>query len=487
MANWVDIATTAYNGATGGYNLGLKATMQYDADSVTPTSVKLRFKASTTSNGNDGYYVLWRPGVSGERLLKLKSAGGSVTSSSSFTLTKDTTAKKYTIPNYWICHCGSETPTGLDKTETANHTIKYSSNGTRTVYWYFTNSRQNYKTMVPASEFNVSAVSNAYATEVTPGSTYLITDNGDHTFTLWGYAGKGGANNDITEERLWYAVTTTSSGSWAWGNNWSRFPKGAATHSLTIALPKATISSIKNKNDKVDIVSCVETFASYGDSKNGIDGTYKYGDMKVYARPTQPGRPVISYKKSRLTIKEDWTYTWTPATAGNDNSPVNGYRVRIYKNGTGITGLKATPVFGNAGTVKEHRIELDGSNTTNYMDIVPSSDCKIRFNPKTLGFKADDTVCISLFSYAKNGLGQTKWTNTLTGGGTESYSLFCGNDTDGDKPVYSDIKTVQNAGIIRIKVNGAWKEGQVHVKVNGAWKEADIVHTKVNGVWKESE
>lgn len=322
-------------------------------------------------------------------------------------------------------------------------------------------------------------------TEVTAGKTYLITDNGNHTFTLWGYSGSDGTNNTITEERLWYAVAKNSAGDWSWGNNWGRFPAGASSHSLTLALPKTTIASVKNKDDKVDIVSCVETFASYGASKKGIDGTYKYGEMKVYARPGKPGKPVISYKKSRLTIKEDWTYTWTPATAGNNNSPVKGYRIRIYKNGTAMTGLKYTAILDKKANVIGYTVSTDSSNKNNYIDV--GDRCNITFNPKTLGFKAGDTVYISIFSYSKNGKGEQSWSNNLTGDVKESYSLFCGSDKDGDQPVLSETLTVQNAGVVRIKVNGAWKEGQVHVKVNGTWKEADIVHTKVNGVWKESE
>ena len=76
-----------------------------------------------------------------------------------------------------------------------------------------------------------------------------------------------------------------------------------------------------------------------------------------------------------------------------------------------------------------------------------------------------DTVKISIEAYSKNGIG-TK----LLSGAVESAQYL-----------------VQNAGIVRIKASGSWKEGQVYVKVSGAWKEADIVYAKVNGVWKESE
>ena len=47
--------------------------------------------------------------------------------------------------------------------------------------------------------------------------------------------------------------------------------------------------------------------------------------------------------------------------------------------------------------------------------------------------------------------------------------------------------TIQNSGIMRVKANNVWTEGQVWVKVDGNWKEADVVKVKVNGVWEDSE
>ena len=52
---------------------------------------------------------------------------------------------------------------------------------------------------------------------------------------------------------------------------------------------------------------------------------------------------------------------------------------------------------------------------------------------------------------------------------------------------YSVAATVQNAGVVHVKPNGTWKEGQVWVKVAGVWKEAETVNVKVSGAWKESQ
>lgn len=60
-----------------------------------------------------------------------------------------------------------------------------------------------------------------------------------------------------------------------------------------------------------------------------------------------------------------------------------------------------------------------------------------------------------------------------------SYSLTAGTHNN---PGTITIK----GGVIRINVNGAWKEGIAYINVNGVWKEASSVYTNVNGVWKES-
>ena len=100
-----------------------------------------------------------------------------------------------------------------------------------------------------------------------------------------------------------------------------------------------------------------------------------------------------------------------------------------------------------------------------------STSCTVTFDPIDFGFAPGDTVQLGIYSYTKNGAGT---------------QLFNGNGASSAE-VRSDISTVQNAGIVRIKVGGSWKEGQVYVKVSGEWKEAQSVSTKVNGTWKESQ
>lgn len=41
--------------------------------------------------------------------------------------------------------------------------------------------------------------------------------------------------------------------------------------------------------------------------------------------------------------------------------------------------------------------------------------------------------------------------------------------------------------VIKIKVDGAWKEGILKIKYNGVWKDADTFYIKTNDSWKEAD
>lgn len=257
-----------------------------------------------------------------------------------------------------------------------------------------------------------------------------ITDHGNNTFTVGGTDGANGTNN-----------TASTAYSWGYDENYSTAGKVSAR----------TLSANANDATKTVYAKAVTTGA-HGSSASDT----AYLAIKHYVKPSQAGKPVIHYNKTRLTVKENWKYTWDAATKANDSSPIVGYRIRVYKGNSAITGLAA----GSGTTITK------GSGTNAYLDR-DSTSCEIIFNPVTLGFAAGNTVKVSVQAYAKDG--------------STSKNLKVGDSN------MSDVSTVQNAGVMRVKPAGAWKEGIVHVKVNGAWKEADLVQTKVSGAWKESE
>lgn len=47
------------------------------------------------------------------------------------------------------------------------------------------------------------------------------------------------------------------------------------------------------------------------------------------------------------------------------------------------------------------------------------------------------------------------------------------------------IPSPYGTNVVKLKVNGTWKDATPHIKVNGSWKEA-TPYIKVNGAWKET-
>lgn len=266
--------------------------------------------------------------------------------------------------------------------------------------------------------------------------TVSITDNGNNTFKISGTSGSGGTNNATTGWSLDYGYNT----------NYGTAASNGSSYSLA-----GTAAS------RVVYARCTTT-ATRGSSAVATTSKTIYR----YAAPGDVGKPALSsssFRNGRLTVKQNWTYTWTAASAGTVNSPVLGYRIRMYKNGSLVKGITA----GSGSNISK------GTGTNEYLDRSGSTNCSITFNPVSFGFEPGDTIYIGVFAWAANGAGSTLW----SGGGNTH--------------VVSATTTVQNSGIMRVRPAGSWKEGVVSVKVDGKWIEADVVQIKADGKWKESE
>lgn len=449
MANWRDITTTKYTAATGGWEQGLRVTLQYDADSVTPTSMTIRFSTTVTTKYADGYYILWAPNTANEELFLAKPHGGNPTTSHSITLTKAYSASTYPIPKYWICHCGAVTPHGIGLVGVNNHLISYQTAYEQTFYNYFTNSRSGFKTEVAAFAYTVSSISNAVATDGTAPSM-SIADQGNNTCIISGVLGSNGASNGIRYATLYY----TTNGEWPDdGKSWTTSVPLAATsgggYSKRIDIP-SNCSVVKA------IVYCTFTY-------NKTSTGNRSASVKYYAAPGAPGKPALtadSFKNNRLTIKQNWTYSWTAAKQANNNSPVKGYRIRLFKNGVNIPIKDSSGKQLSTGTASDP--VYDRESTSN----------SITINPALHGFVAGDRAMLGIHSYARNGVGS---------------QLFNGGGGGWETRVDSVGSTIENAGIVNVKVDGSWVEGQVWIKANNEWHEAETVNAKVNGVWEESQ
>ena len=448
MANWQTIETTKYTGSTGGYDQGLKSTLQYDAESITPTSMTVRFSTTVSNKMNDGYWILWDPGTANEQLFKAKPPKESPTTSHSITLTKAYDDETYSIPKYWICHCGSVTPHGVGEVGYKNHLINYKQSNEQTVYSYFTSSRQYFKTEKAAHNYNVSEVSNAVASAGS-SPTATLTDKGNNTCVVSGSLGKNGTNNKISSATLYYTTDNSDPSDSSTRRSVSLSAVSGGSYSTTIPVTKACTAKV--------YVKCK--------FEHNTTSTSNSKAVLYYAAPGAPGIPVISYNKSRLTNKENWKVTWSIATAGNANSPIKGYRFRIYKKAAGATKFTTIPIYSTSGALLSDDMGTASGVIDHryYYDVAAIS---MTIAPLKHGIVPGDIIKIGLYAYTKNGAGEQLFTSAQT---------------------FSTEHLVQNAGIVNLKVNNSWVEGQVYVKANGVWEEADTVNIKVNGAWEESQ
>lgn len=271
-------------------------------------------------------------------------------------------------------------------------------------------------------------------TDVSAGTT-TITDNYNNYFKISATKGANGTNNTAS------------------GPSELKWSYDSATYTNTYTNGADRKLDISGTSDTRTVYAKSKTTGERGDSKEAKTSLA----IRQYIMPNAPGTPVISYTKNRLTVKEPWTYSWSAADAVNGSSPVKGYRARLYKNGVNI------PIIDSSGntltTIIDSKfiIDLDTTNRS------------ITFDPLLSGFMPGDKVKLGIIPF------------TRFGRDNDGSALFRTTET------FSAESTVQNAGVVRVKVGGAWKEGQVWVKTAGSWKEAEIVKTKVGGVWKESE
>ena len=279
--------------------------------------------------------------------------------------------------------------------------------------------------------------------------TIEVVDNGNNTATLRGTQGQSGINNPLVWSSYYYTTNgyTPSDGAW---------------HTTTVPLALSEGAAF-SKNFTITSDTTITAHAWSGLPLGNLFSGEARTLVKYYAAPGDPGKPVIEYTKSRLTIKEPWTISWDAAAAGNTNTPIAGYRLRIYKNSLPID------IKNSSGTVVSTTVDADkyyDMNETSYV-----------INPISHGILPGDSIRIELFAYAFNGAGTKLWS---------------GNE---ENAVLSDVYTVQNAGVMHPLVDGQYVEGVVWACIPDStsasrikWVEADIVKTCVSkDNWVEAE
>lgn len=280
----------------------------------------------------------------------------------------------------------------------------------------------------------------------------FIQDNKNNTFSISGTLGKDGASNPMTSAKLYY----TTNGSQPAGGTWY-------TKEVALTYGSGVEYGItKNIPDGCTTIWAV-TYCNYTYGPSTNTG-HQSKPVKYYGNPGAPGTPALensSFRNGRLTIKQNWTYSWAGA-AGGTNTSVAGYRLRLYKNGINI------PIKNTNGTQLSK--PSSSNSATDYVYDTNSTATSITIDPVIHGFMPGDTVALNIYTYAFRGDGAMLFDGGGKGPGTQS-----------------ETREVENAGVVKVKVGNTWVEGQVYVKAGNTWHEAETVNVKVNGAWKESQ
>lgn len=141
-----------------------------------------------------------------------------------------------------------------------------------------------------------------------------------------------------------------------------------------------------------------------------------------YTNPSAPGKPVLSYDQTEPIPKAKLTASWLAASPGS--TPIAGYRIRLYKNGTEIT-------------------MIDTENAS----------VSYTFNSfESYGFEPGDVVQVGIYSYSKD------WAGT---------KHFNGEGSSGSQ-VYSNTLTIISDKFIYVSVNGgAFDKYKMYVSQDG--------------------
>ena len=332
-----------------------------------------------------------REGSKGRGVYLHIKINGQTVKSKGYTVYDDPSSSK------WLTY-----PTGNGSTDSGTLTMQNTSGEYVTVYIYIC-------CMQNSTSAGATLEEKFYRTkwtDVTKGSV-SITDNGNNKFTLKATDGKAGTNNAVVDNFY----------KWGYDTNYSNTFKSGDT----ITLPE----SLGAGNATATVYAKVITDGTHGDNAEASTSLA----VKHYHGPGNPGKPTITYTKSRLTIKENWKINWSTASAANGSSPVKGYRIRVWKVPKGGGTETTIKIYDSSGNLLSGdsadgpwRYRYDRPVGTNYPIPMTFVTAKHDIQP-------GDKIRIGLYAY------------TTDAQGTKIFSA---------DEIYSNYYLVQNAGVVRI-------------------------------------
>lgn len=304
-----------------------------------------------------------------------------------------------------------------------------------------------------------------YADIMTSVSAPVITiiDLGNNKFRINVTPGADGINNPATGvSELYYSYDSSN-----------------------INIVYSSGSDISLKFDGVKNSRTVWATAITTGEYNNSEATTNSKAIYQYFQPGQANNLAINCDTTsdRLTLSKDWTLTWDKPTIKNEYTSwrpeYSYYRLQLYKNSEAISQLGAE-AGEESGSCK---IIQNSENEKTYIDLklgdyndLQGETINITISSdtlKSLGFVTGDIVSFSINTV-------TKWgTLSSANGNFHSWSL------GGSTPISSEEYKI-SGGVVYVKVNDTWTEGQVYVKTSSGWVEAEGVYTKTPDGWAES-
>lgn len=281
--------------------------------------------------------------------------------------------------------------------------------------------------------------------------TEVHDDEGVNKVTFSGTLGKKGANNALSSATLYYTTNGTAPTNKSYSGYFNLGSTSGGSYSKEVTFSSSCTFKA--------IVYC--TF-EYNTTNSGAASKA----VKYCTAPSFSKAPVLTYTKSRLTVKEPWTFSWTGVNG--TNCPIVSYRLRLFK-GKASNNLSQIAIKNSAGNVisdPTHKTYDTGNTNTSFV-----------LDPIVNGFEPGDIVKLSIFAQGKTANTDNLW--------------WSGNGTT---HTFSAEYLVQNAGVMRPLVNGKHVEGVVLVALPDnndkgyTWTEADVVKVYTpNKTWAEAE
>jgi len=183
------------------------------------------------------------------------------------------------------------------------------------------------------------------------------------------------------------------------------------------------VKTLDARSGTITGLDAARTYYIRGEDSNaaGTSYTNTANFTTTFTNPGSPGKPVLSYNTTEPIPGAILVASWTAATAGS--TPVGGYRIRIYKNGSQLGDY----------------IDTDSTNTT-------YSFGKL----EDLGFEPGDTVYVGIFAYSYDWNGEKHFSS------------------NGTSQVTSDVLTVVSDKYIYVSSNGgAFNKYKMYISQNG--------------------